>query len=418
MIKLADFQEKWSFLLSKNVLLACSGGVDSMVLLHLLLDLGIKPTVLHVNYQLRGEESDIDERFVKQFCEKFELPFFCKRFSTQNHLIEHGGNLQEVARNIRYSWFNEFLVEDTYLALAHHANDQVETFILNLARKSGIIGMSCMLEKDEEKIRPLLPYSKKDILEFAKQNRIQWREDQSNGTLKYNRNLIRHFLLPAFEKVSPNFQASVQTLLATFQENRLELELKIESVLQETNQLKQWKFTHFDSNTSEEIHLILKNQGFPARMINELKKLRKSENQKQLHFNENFITKKGDCFEFSTHENQVIKKTLDFHQEIVENLPPTFSKNEIYLDADKIKGKLSTRLWREDDRMKPIGIAGSQSILSILKNAKVDPKKRKYQFVLVDDDTILACIHYKISRLKIANKDTRCILKISFEIEK
>jgi tRNA(Ile)-lysidine synthase len=418
MIKLADFHKKWNFLQSKKVFLACSGGVDSMVLLHLLLEVGINPTVLHVNYQLREDESDMDERFVRQFCEKFKLPFFCKRFPTQNYLDEHGGNLQQVARNVRYSWFNEFLAKDTYLAIAHHANDQVETFILNLARKSGIAGMSCMLEKDKKKIRPLLPYSKQDILEFAKRNRIQWREDQSNGTLKYNRNLIRHFLLPAFEIVSPNFQESVQTLLAVFQENRLELDLKTEKISQEINKLKKWKFTHFDSNTSDEIHLILKNQGFPARMMNELEKLRKSENQKQLHFNGVFITKKSDYFEFSLHEIQDTKKTLDFHQEIVKNLPSTFSKNEIYLDANKINGKLRIRLWRKDDRMKPIGIEGSQTILSILKNAKVDSKKRKYQFVLVDDDTILACIYYKISRIKIANKDTKCILKISFEKEK
>jgi tRNA(Ile)-lysidine synthase len=415
MIKLTDFQEKWSFLESKKVLLACSGGVDSMVLLHLFLELGIKPTVLHVNYHLRAEESDLDELFVKQICEKFELPFFCKHFSTQNYLDEHGGNLQLVAREIRYSWFNEFLEENTFLALAHHANDQVETFILNLARKSGIVGMSCMLEKNENKIRPLLPYSKQAILEFAKQNKIQWREDQSNATLKYKRNLIRHFLLPAFEKVSPTFQESVQTLISVFQENRFEMELKMEVLLQEINQQKKWKFSYFDFNTSDEIHLILKNQGFPARIMDELHKLRKSENQKKLHFQGNTITKKDYYFEFSNEDHlQNPEKTLEFHQEIVEYLPTTFSKNEIYLDADKIKGELKTRLWKEGDRMKPIGIKGSQTISSILKNAKIDLQKRKNFFILEDDEVILACIPHKISRLKIADKSTKRVLKVWF----
>ena len=204
----------WQNLRSKNVFLACSGGVDSMVLLHLLRSLNVNLTVIHVNYQLRGEDSNYDAELVEKTCHQLNIPVNIRTVDLKKWL-ENGGNLQDEARKVRYRWFHEILAKDerNTIALAHHQGDQVETFLMNLARKSGVLGMACMKQEHNGIVRPLLYFSKAEILKYASNHSIQWREDQSNKSNNYTRNRLRNEFIPLLKTEFTNFNQSVLLFL-------------------------------------------------------------------------------------------------------------------------------------------------------------------------------------------------------------
>jgi tRNA(Ile)-lysidine synthase len=281
MIKESDFQNNWSWLKNKKLFLACSGGVDSMVLLHLLVNADFQVSVLHVNYHLRGEDSSADEQFVKSTCEKLKLPFYLKSVDTKQILLEKGGNLQDVARKIRYDWFHEIIDQDVdnFILLAHHNDDQVETFFQHIARKSGILGLAGMLENHDQILRPLLTFSKDEILEFAKINEITWREDVSNAKNEYTRNKLRNILLPEVSNQIPTLKDSVLILVKAFQDTQQTLELKVNPIVLNILETQKWSHTNFDQLSEFEQVEVLRILGIRQTAISELSKLRKSQNK-------------------------------------------------------------------------------------------------------------------------------------------
>src|SRR5690606_10508000 len=196
---------------SKRILVAVSGGVDSMVLAHLLVQSGCQLALAHCNYQLRDGESDLDLQLMKDWAAEHAVPVFSRQFPTKQILAEQGGNLQETARRLRYDWFEELSQSEGfhYIATAHHAQDAVETLLYNLFTGTGIAGLHGILALQGKLIRPLLPYFKEDIIRFAKANAIPWREDYSNAHSNYTRNKIRNVLLPEIDRVFPGVVAQL-----------------------------------------------------------------------------------------------------------------------------------------------------------------------------------------------------------------
>ena len=201
--------------LRKNkFLLACSGGLDSVVLTHLCCQCGLDFSLAHCNFKLRGSESDKDERFVRELAKKLEKPIWVKQFNTQTYVESHKISVQMAARELRYEWFNELMGTQyiKMLVTAHQLDDNLETFIINLSRGTGIKGLIGIPPKTETIARPLLPFSRVRLMEYAKRERIDWREDQSNAETKYLRNKIRHEIIPLLKETHPafldNFQAT------------------------------------------------------------------------------------------------------------------------------------------------------------------------------------------------------------------
>jgi tRNA(Ile)-lysidine synthase len=190
---------------SKKIIVAVSGGADSMVLASLLLELGMTIAIAHCNFGLRQEESDGDEALVKAWADSRKIPLYVRRFDTRKQLEEHGGNLQETARELRYEWFEELRKETGFdlVATAHHSQDSVETMLINFFKGTGIAGMHGILPQQGSIIRPLLAFTKEELVQYAKTNNIPWREDSSNLKDDYTRNAIRHQLLPVIEKIFP-----------------------------------------------------------------------------------------------------------------------------------------------------------------------------------------------------------------------
>jgi tRNA(Ile)-lysidine synthase len=271
-----------SFEAATTYYVACSGGVDSMVLLSILHQLGKTIHVLHVNYQLRGEASDLDQQLIEDYCNQHSIPYSINSVQLSKEL-ENGGNLQDLARKVRYTFFKEKALEiHTKIVLAHHADDQLELFLLNIARKSGVMGLSCMLPEYGRIIRPLLPFSKQEILEFAKKEGIVWREDASNQSNKYRRNSIRNVFLPEIEAQLPEFRESCLYLIEQFQKNQLEVEQKIKIVTHKIQQENLLLYTEFDVLTEVEHIELLRQLAIPFGFLKEFKKLRHAENGKRL----------------------------------------------------------------------------------------------------------------------------------------
>ncbi len=409
------FVSKWKHLKDRKVYVACSGGVDSVVLFHLMRLVSSKVCLLHVNYKLREKDSELDSVFVSQLAKKYDVSFFIKEVDTHAYLDKYGGNLQEVAREIRYNFFEEYLSQDkdSILVLGHHADDQIETFFQHLARKSGILGLSCMLEIDNRLVRPLLRYSKEAVFSLATSKHWEWREDLSNLGNKYTRNKLRNEFIPFVQSSIPTLKGSVMKLIEVFQENQKLLENSVRSIYDIFKKSNRLNFTDFNCLTKEEKICLLQMLSFPTSLLEELEKLLKSQKGKIVRFQHIEIYREHDHFFFSLEQEQITLPTL-LIQEVI-SLPSHFSSEILFLDQEKLKGDLKLRVWEVGDRINPIGMKGSKLISDILTDAKITSHHRKHQLVLVDDEKIVWCVGFRVSRLIQVTETTQKILKVSLQ---
>ena len=229
-------KKEFSFLKESKLLVCVSGGVDSMVLINLLNRLKYNVSIAHCNFNLRDDESDIDEDFVKNYAITNSIPFFSKSFITR--IPKH--SMQMAARNLRYKWFYSVLkVEELdYIITAHHLDDSLETFILNLSRASGIEGLAGIKQLNDIIVRPLLIFSKNEILNYAKTNNIKWREDSTNKKNDYQRNQIRNEIIPLLKKLHPNFLDQSKKTMTFLKESNLIIENYIQIIKNENFNLK------------------------------------------------------------------------------------------------------------------------------------------------------------------------------------
>ncbi|MGD0582027.1 MAG: tRNA lysidine(34) synthetase TilS [Bacteroidales bacterium] len=196
---------------ASKILLAVSGGIDSMVMTHLFISIGASIGIAHCNFNLRGAESDGDEEFVKQFASEHNIPFHSVGFDTSGFAAEKGISIQMAARELRYRWFEEIRQEHNYdkIALAHNMNDNVETFLINLTRGTGLAGLTGMKPLHQKLIRPILFATRNSILDYSRLNNIIYREDRTNADTKYVRNKIRHSVIPLFREINPSFDTTI-----------------------------------------------------------------------------------------------------------------------------------------------------------------------------------------------------------------
>lgn len=411
--------QKWNHLSSKKIFIACSGGVDSMTLLAILSEAKWDIEVIHVNYNLRGQDSLEDQYFVEKTCKDYNIPFHLKEIELQPILNEKSGNLQEIARKIRYEFFHEKknLSIDNYIALGHHLDDQIETFFMHIARKSGIMGMACMLAENNRFIRPLLPYSKQEIIQFALKKGITWREDYTNKTNKYTRNILRNIILPELNKEMPTLNNSILYLIEKFQETQFIIEKSIQVITENILKTGFLLLDTYDSLSSFEKNELLRQLNQKSSLLSEIEKLRFSQKGKVVMLNENKynfsqILKEENNFLFVQIKNTSSILPILTSEEI-NCLPISFTKESVYIDPKKINGKLTLRTWNIGDRMKPIGMKGSKLISDIIKDAKIPYHQKKDILVVEDEEKILWCVGIKVSREAIASDKTVNPVKLS-----
>ena len=422
----------FSFLKDKKLLLAVSGGIDSIILLELFHQLKYKIAVLHCNFSLRGLESDGDEAFVKAFCYAKKIPVFIQNFDTKQFAIDYKLSIQVAARKLRYDWFYEQLNEHNFdfILTAHHLDDNLETFIINLSRGTGLDGLTGIPSQNDKIIRPLLLFSREEIENYANENGIQWREDSSNASDNYLRNKIRHGIVPILKEINPNFLDSfqktqnhlsdAQTIVTDgeyiiFKEVVIENEngtiyFNLKKLLQLPNYsayLYQW-LKEFEFTAWQDIYdLVYAQSG--KKVFSENYILLKDREFLILYADETV----NDKEEYFIEENQLeVKIPLNLSICKVADILETNS-NAIFVDKNKLQFPLTIRKWQESDYFYPFGMKGKKKLSKFFKDEKFSMLDKANVWLLCSNNEIVWIINKRFDdRFKVTNTTTN-ILKIT-----
>lgn len=398
---------------------AVSGGVDSMLLLDLMIEEKLPIHVLHVNYHLRGEESEQDELLVRNYCESNKIPITIESIYLKENLEINGGNLQNEARKVRYDFFQQELnkVSNSKLVLAHHLNDQLETFFLQLLRNSGLAGLSGMSQAKNKLLRPLLNFKKEEIYSVAIERKINWREDKSNSKNDYSRNRLRNEIIPMLSSEIPSLENSILLLQEKFQENLVETLHKIDAIHLEIEKSMSLNIETWNQLQAIEKIELLKKLSIPTFLFDAFNQLTHAQKGAKIQWNanQNIVIREDNHFQFITSKQEF--KLPKISIEKTTSLPSTFSKSTIYLDESKIIGEISIRKWQIGDRIYPIGLKGSKLISDVITDAKIPNHLRENQLVLIDNEKILACVNLLIDRRAIASKSSELIQKVDLNFE-
>lgn len=422
-------EQNFAQLKDKKLLLAVSGGVDSMVLLDLFYKLKFDICIAHCNFQLRGKESDADELLVREICQDGYIPYFINSFDTLEFAKENKLSIQLAARKLRYDWFQEIIsLGFDYVLTAHHLDDNVETFLINFTRGTGLEGLTGIPAQNENIIRPLLPFSRDEIENYAIDNKIQWREDSSNASDKYFRNKLRHNIVPTLKELNTGFLDSFQNTLHHLQQAESLVndasKLVFEKVVKEKgNQLEIHLKTLLEfQNYKAYLFQWLKSYGFSA--WNDIYDLVDAQSGKQV-FSETHVLLK-DREKLLLSERNLINKSEVFIIESIEskvNIPLKliFSRfsgdkhvnaNCIFVDKDKINFPLTIRKWQEGDYFYPAGMNGKKKLSKYFKDEKYSLLDKENQWLLCSEDQIIWVIGKRVDQRFIATETTQQNIKI------
>ena len=425
-----------------KILLTVSGGVDSMVMLALFVEAGYNIGVAHCNFSLRGAESDEDEATVTAEAAKYGVPFYNKRFDTQAEMERTGESMEMAARRLRYEWFDQICQEHGYttIAIAHHIDDSIETFFINLLRGTGLRGLTGITRQRGNIVRPLLFAERKEILEYAVAHKIPYREDSSNRSTKYLRNKIRLGLLPMIREINPRFTSIMRGNLYRLSDAQRFIEAGIakikEQVLESCNGIDRIHTSLIEPHFPQEfvIYEILNSvYGFKGDVVDELyKALVSGSSGKRFYAREHMacidrsdivisaIADDDPCQTLV--EREAIRSycgnsVLYYEHTDIDNVSDYNAPQEIaYLDEQKLSYPLTLRRWQEGDSFIPFGMMGRKKVSDFLTDRKMSVVEKSRQFVLVSGEDIVWVVGCRIDdRYRVTNR-TEDILKITKQI--
>lgn len=420
---------------SQRILLAVSGGADSMLMLHLFTNAGFSVAVAHCNFGLRGSESDGDEQFVADYCDRHNLAFFVKHFKTEEFALQEGISIEMAARELRYEWFNGLLDQHIYdyLATAHHQDDVIETFLINLSRGSGIKGLSGIQPKSGRIIRPMLFTNRTEILEYCGRMKIDYRTDSSNVDTVYKRNLIRQEIIPLLEQVNQSFRRNA---------------LKTIGNLHETGQLFQQRMSEIKALVYSEddqgamIHIekllglsplrtilfeLIREFGFQAEQTDDIIDSLTKESGRKFFSDDYRLVKdreyllvapirsnqdkvfyiEEDCSKIS-HPVHLSVERFDR----TSNFRFSTHPNVVDLDLDQLIFPLILRHWQEGEYFQPLGMTGLKKLSDFFIDEKYSIPDKENAWILASGNQLVWIIGKRLDdRFKITSK-TKRILRI------
>ncbi|WP_106791220.1 tRNA lysidine(34) synthetase TilS [Aquimarina sp. Aq78] len=421
------------FLSGSKLLIACSGGLDSVVLVRLCHALDLQYSIAHCNFKLRGEESNDDANFVTQLSDELQCSVFTTQFDTENYAVNHSLSIQMAARELRYDWFKKLALEHQfgYILTAHHADDNLETFLINLSRGTGIEGLTGIPEINETFVRPLLPFSREQILAYAEKNDWQWREDSSNSSTKYLRNKLRLDVIPELKVVNPQFLQNFNTTLEYLKQSS-------EFIKSQVTQLKKELFEVSENDTIKIpinrlvdygnpracLYFLLKEYGFKA--WSDIEYMITGQSGKQIFSGTHRLVKDRECLLLSPISEKIIDRNYNIPEaESMLMIPPGTLKfkvtseisdidlKTIYVDKEKLKYPLTVRKWKEGDYFYPLGMKGKKKLSKYFKDEKLSLLAKERVWLLCSGKEIIWIINYRAdNRFKIIPQ-TKQILKIT-----
>jgi tRNA(Ile)-lysidine synthase len=441
---LVDFQDalqKLGIVRKHRLLLAVSGGLDSVVLTELCVLAGLKFSIVHANFHLRGEESDRDENFVRSLAEKYNSKFYSKDLDATQYANTRKCSIQVAARELRYNWFKTFIGNEAdkyqFLFTAHHLDDNIETILMHFFRGTGLSGLKGIPKRNEYVIRPLLDISKKKLKLFASARNLEWVEDSTNAADDYTRNYFRNQLIPSLQTVFPEIEQNLARNLNRFAEANI---LYHQAILQYKKKLLrvQGEEIHIpilllkkSVPTKTIIYEILKDYQFSSAQTEEVIRLLDSANGKyisspthriikdrrwliiapltDLHSG-HFIIEKGETI-FDYPEGR-----LRF-SEVERNDSGIFkgNGNSEYLALDEIRFPLILRKWKAGDYFYPLGMKKKKKVARFLIDQKLSRTAKEKIWVLVSDLKILWVIGQRVDDRFGIVAGTRKLMKVSNE---
>jgi tRNA(Ile)-lysidine synthase len=430
-----------------SILVACSGGVDSMVLADVLMKLNYNISIAHCNFQLRGEESDADELFLHDFARSHNLPFYRVKFDTKDYKRNNEVSTQMAARELRYKWFEQIRKENHYhcIVTAHHLDDQLETVLLNMTKGTGIKGLSGMQPKTGFVVRPLLEVSKQEIMAYANENNIPFREDSSNSTDVYQRNLIRHQVIPHLQKINPSIHNTVKEFINRMNDYVVLTEQFIETIRKkcysENNGIAEIKMGYIKSHPAGQtilFHLLKEfgcNSDVVSQLFQSLNASGKLQSGKQfLSDSHRMVLDRKSLFivpKIIGRENyllcDIIPNQIIFNNYKIEcSLLPVRELNiktshrYAYFDADKLELPLLIRYGKEGDYFYPFGMSkpktpgkvGKKKLAKYFKDEKFSLLDKETTAVLFSGEKLIWLVgHRTDDRYKVTEK-TKSVLKL------
>jgi len=434
-----------AFLKKSKLLIAISGGLDSVVLTHLSQKLKLNVALAHCNFNLRGRESDTEEQFVIDLANELNLEVFTQNFDTEAYAKTNKLSTQMAARDLRYDWFQELAkqLQFDYILTAHHADDNLETFLINLSRGTGLDGLTGIPEQNENIIRPLLSFSRDAIEAYAKENEIEWREDVSNASDKYLRNAIRHHITPKLKELNPQMLQSFEKTTNHLKDTQQIILDRIEEVENHIISKKDNGDVHFDikmlktlSNPKPYLYQLLKDYGFTE--WNDVENLLDAQSGKQIISSTYRLVKNRDELILGEIKSISTKKIViaDTDRKVMiansavlffDEADSLFGKrtdikdaydkfsNSILVDKDLLKFPLSVRAWEQGDYFYPFGMKGKKKLSKFFKDEKLSLLEKEKIELLCSGENIIWVIGKRFDdRFKVTDK-TKHILKITFK---
>lgn len=416
-----------------KILVAVSGGIDSMVLAHLYLESGIKPAIAHCNFTLRNAESDGDEAFVRAFAAEHTLPFHTIRFNTSEYASSKGISVEMAARELRYQWFAELLNEHSYdvVAVAHNLNDNVETFFINLLRGTGINGLTGMKPRNGNVIRPLLFATRDEITAYAVARQISFREDCTNAQDIYVRNKIRHKIIPFLREVNPEALSAITSTMR-------HLAGSAEIINNAVDDISRNLFTASDNEIHVSIDELLslkpersylfelfRPYGLSTHQTEELQdliygpvgKILFTASHRVIRDRNNLIITTISAEEvppalFSTFKE--LRESGRFSSVTVadaSSVRPDADPKTAFLDAELISYPLTYRPWQQGDRFSPLGMTSKKKVSDFLVDNKISRAAKEKIMVLASGNDIIWIAGLRIdNNYKVTGNTTRVLI--------
>ena len=415
-------EEKKLFNLQDKILVALSGGADSVALLRVLLSLGYTCECAHCNFHLRGLESDRDEAFVRQLCEKQGIPLHVTHFDTSAYAKEHHISIEMAARELRYEWFEHIRKEigASAIAVAHHRDDSVETFLLNLMRGAGINGLKGIPVKNGLIVRPLLSVSREDILDYLQAIHQDFVTDSTNLEDEYIRNKIRLNILPVMKEVNPSIMETIQETTFRFSEiSNIYRQDRTEAIARKVISTSPDMFRISLADILEDLaplsllHEVLFPKGFNASQIQDIYRSLSSSQSGKLFFSTEWEVLRDR--EYIWIKKKAPAQSIPEIKMDEVNRTPSFviprDKHIACLDADKIKQPLTIRKWERGDKFVPLGMNGKKNVSDYLTDKKFSLFQKENQYVVCCGDDIVWLVNERTDhRYRITESTQRIML--------
>ena len=396
-----------------QLLLAISGGADSVLLFTALRVLGYNIVLAHCNFNLRGEDSDKDEMFVRELGKKFGVKYHIKSFKTKEYAQNNKISIQMAARQMRYKWFDELLLSEKldFILTGHHKDDNIETFLINLIRGTGISGLCGIKLKSKNIVRPMLKISKQEIESYLVDNKIKFRNDRSNSETKYIRNKIRHQLIPLIREINSNIDDTITNEISIFSGVNKVFQQQVGkvrgSILIEENGTYKIKISDLNSLNNIEVFLFELLKPFGFSQTNQIIKAMHNHSGKvffsdtyQLIIDREYII--ISLFlepqkEFKIHENEtIIKEPLNIKLTICSKKILNSYQNTAQINFDKLSFPLCLRKWKFGDKFRPLGMRKFKKVSDFFIDQKFSILDKQRQWILCSDDSIVWIVGHRI----------------------